>query len=94
MLRWARREIANYLAIAVYPLGMLLSRKKKVIDMSELSQKGENIYQTKILPHLSVEKLKGKIVAIETESEGYFIEDTVLKAVMLVRKYYPHQIFL
>jgi len=65
-----------------------------VIDMSELSQKGENIYQTKILPHLSVEKLKGKIVAIETESEGYFIEDTVLKAVMLVRKYYPHQIFL
>lgn len=27
--------------------------------MSELSQKGEKIYQTKILPNLSVDKLKG-----------------------------------
>jgi len=61
--------------------------------MSELSQKGENIYQTHILPNLSVEKLKGKIVAIETESEDYFIEDTVLKAVMLARKQYPQQKF-
>jgi hypothetical protein len=46
----------------------------KVINMSELSQKGENIYQTKILPNLPVDKLNGKIVAIETESEDYFIE--------------------
>jgi len=61
--------------------------------MSDLSQKGENIYQTHILPNLSVEKLKGKIVAIETESEDYFIEDTVLKAVMLARKQYPQQKF-
>jgi len=61
--------------------------------MSKLSKKGENIYQTHILPHLSVEKLKGKIVAIETESEDYFIEETVLKAVMLARKQYPHKKF-
>ena len=61
--------------------------------MSKLSQKGENIYQTKILPNLSVDKLKGKIVAIETETENYFIEDTVLKAVMLAKKQYPQQPF-
>jgi phage I-like protein len=61
--------------------------------MSELSKKGENIYQTKILPNLPVDKLKGKIVAIEVESEDYFVEDTVLKAVMLGRKRYPQQKF-
>jgi hypothetical protein len=61
--------------------------------MSELHDKGEHIYNTKILPQLSIDKLKGKIVAIEIKSADYFIEDTVLKAVMLGRKRYPQQKF-
>jgi len=61
--------------------------------MSELSQKGETIYHTRISPNLSVENLKGKIIAIEVDSGEYFIEQTVLKAVMLGRKRYPQQKF-
>jgi hypothetical protein len=57
--------------------------------MSELSEKGNKIYDFQILPQLSVDKLKGKIIAIDVQSEEYFIEDTVLKAVMLGRKRYP-----
>jgi len=45
------------------------------------------------LPQLAIDKLKGKIIAIEIKSADYFIEDTVLKAVMLGRKRYPQQKF-
>ncbi len=61
--------------------------------MSELHNKGEHIYKTKILPKLSIDELKGKIIAIEIKSSDYFIEDTVLKAVMLGKKQYPQQKF-
>lgn len=61
--------------------------------MSELFQKGEIIYHTQILPQLPVANLKGKIVAIDVDSGDYFIEQTVLKAVMLGRKRYPRQKF-
>ncbi|HIE01324.1 MAG: hypothetical protein VSS75_033880 [Candidatus Parabeggiatoa sp.] len=61
--------------------------------MSELHDKGEQIYKTQILPQLAIDKLKGKIIAIEIKSADYFIEDTVLKAVMLGRKRYPQQKF-
>ncbi len=46
----------------------------------ELSSKGEEIYANRILPRLATDKLKGRIVAIDVESEDYFIETTVLKA--------------
>jgi len=61
--------------------------------MSELHDKGEHIYNTQILPQLPIDKLKGKIIAIEIKSADYFIENTVLKAVMLGRKQYPQQKF-
>jgi len=61
--------------------------------MSELHEKGEHIYNTQILPQLPISQLKGKIIAIEINSTDYFIEDTVLKAVMLGRKQYPQQKF-
>jgi hypothetical protein len=64
-----------------------------VTDMSELYEQGEHIYNTHILPNLAVDQLKGKIIAIEIQSQDYFIEDTVLKAVMLGRKKYPQQTF-
>ncbi len=60
---------------------------------SKLATKGQEIYQNQILPNLNVDKLKGKIVAIEIESGDYFIEETPLKAVMLGRKTYPKQKF-
>jgi hypothetical protein len=47
----------------------------KVTDMSELSEKGNQIYESKILPQLPVDKLKGKIIAIDVQSEEYFIEE-------------------
>jgi len=62
--------------------------------MSELHEKGEHIYKTRILPQLPVDNLKGQIIAIDIKSTDYFIEDTVLKAVMLGRKRYPQRKFL
>jgi len=61
--------------------------------MSELHEKGEHIYKTQILPQLPVDNLKGQIIAIDIKSTDYFIEDTVLKAVMLGRKRYPQRKF-
>ena len=62
-------------------------------EMSELSEKGNQIYNTQILPQLPVEQLKGKIIAIEVQSGDYFIENSVLDAVMLGRQKYPQQKF-
>ena len=45
--------------------------------MSELHDKGEQIYNRQILPQLPIDKLKGKIIAIEIKSADYFIENTV-----------------
>ena len=42
------------------------------VTLSAFSPKGENIFQTKILPNISVENLKGKIVAIDIETEDYY----------------------
>lgn len=62
--------------------------------MGQLAQQGEAIYQQDILPALDTAKLKGKIVAIDVDCKDYFIENTVLKAVMLGRKKYPrHQFY-
>lgn len=62
--------------------------------MGQLATQGEAIYQQDILPVLDTAKLKGKIVAIDVDSKDYFIENTVLKAVMLGRKTYPqHQFY-
>ncbi len=55
--------------------------------------KGIEIYQTRIVPKLDIEELKGKIVAVDVESGDYFVEQTVLKAVMLGRKKYPRRQF-
>ncbi len=55
--------------------------------------KGIKIYQTQILPKLDIEKLEGKIVAIDIESGDYFVEQTVLKASVLGRKKYPRRQF-
>jgi hypothetical protein len=61
--------------------------------LSEFSQKGEDIYKAKILPEISVEDLKGKIMAIEVDSGDYFIDSTVVKAITLAQKKYPEKKF-
>ena len=60
---------------------------------SELSQKGEQIFQMKVLPNISVEKLKGQIVAIDVETGEYYIDRTILKAGTLGRKTHPQARF-
>lgn len=60
---------------------------------SELAQKGELLFQLRILPNISVEKLKGQIVAINVETGDYYIERTILKAGMLGRKTHPQAKF-
>lgn len=61
--------------------------------LSEFSQKGEEIYKNKILPTISLDELKGKIVAIDVESSDYFIEGTVVKALISAQKKYPDRKF-
>jgi hypothetical protein len=62
--------------------------------MVQLAKQGEVIYQQDIFPILDTVELKGKIVAIDVDTKDYFIENTVLKAVMLGRKKYPqHQFY-
>lgn len=61
--------------------------------LSEFSQKGGEIYKASILPEISVEDLKGKIMAIEVDSGDYFIESTVVKAITLAQKKYPDKKF-
>ena len=60
--------------------------------LSEFSQKGEDIYNTRIQSELPP-GLKGKIVAIEVESGDYFIEDTPLKAGIQGQKKHPNKQF-
>jgi hypothetical protein len=56
---------------------------KNLPNMQELSQKAEGIYQ-KILPEIN--KMIGKYVAIELESEEYFVGETREDAVANARQ--------
>lgn len=61
--------------------------------LSPFAQKGEDIYRQRILPEISEEALKGKIVAIEVESGDYFIDDNSLKAITHAQTKYPDKMF-
>jgi hypothetical protein len=67
--------------------------KMPELTLSEFSQKGEDIYNTKILPRISLEDLKGKIMAIDVDTGDYFIESSVVKAITLAQKKYPAKKF-
>ena len=60
--------------------------------LSEFSQKGADIYNTRI-KHELPPGLKGKIVAIEVESGDYFIGDTPLRAGICGQKKHPNKQF-
>jgi hypothetical protein len=63
------------------------------ISQAEFAQKGEEIYKSRILPEISEEKLKGKLIAIDVETGKYFIDNTSLKAVTRAQKELPNKIF-
>jgi hypothetical protein len=62
------------------------------VDMHRLGEEGERIYHEKLKPILEP-KYKGKIVAIEVDSEDYFIGDTVVEAGTKAKERYPDKIF-
>lgn len=55
-------------------------------------QKAEAIYRTKLKQKLEG-KYKGRIVAIDVESEDYFVGKTVLEAIEKGRKKHPGKLF-
>ncbi len=61
--------------------------------LSPFAQKGEAIYRDQILPEISEETLKGKIVAIEVESGDYFIDEDSLKAITRAQTKHPAKMF-
>ena len=63
------------------------------IILSEFAEKGEVIYKQQILPEISEEKLKGKLIAIDVDTGKYFIDDTSIKAVTRAQREFPDKIF-
>lgn len=61
--------------------------------LSEFAQKGEALYQSRVLPEISEEKLKGKFVAIDVDTGKYFIDDLDVKAIMRARREFPNRKF-
>jgi hypothetical protein len=55
-------------------------------------RKAEAIYRKKLKPKLE-EKFKGRIVAIDVDSEDYFVGKTVLEAIEKGRRKHPGKIF-
>ena len=55
-------------------------------------KKAQAIYRRKLKPKLE-EKYQGRIVAIDVESEDYFVGRTVLEAIEKGRRKHPRKIF-
>jgi len=61
------------------------------VDTRRLAEKGEELY--KRLKDELEPKYKGKIMAIEVDSEDYFIGDSVSDACKKAKEKYPDRIF-
>ena len=62
------------------------------INPSELSRKGEEIYQNELKGKLEKEHI-GKFVAIEVESKDYFLADSPVEANQKAKNKYPNKVF-
>jgi len=62
------------------------------VDTRRLGEEGERIYYEKLKPILEP-KYQGKIVAIEVDSEDYFIGDSVIEVLQKARAVYPDKLF-
>ncbi len=64
-----------------------LARSKR-----QIADKGQEIYDRKLKSKLEP-KYRGQIVAIETDSEDYFLGTSVVEVVKEARKKYPDKLF-
>lgn len=63
-------------------------------SIKELSERGKAIYGSLVAKkEINEEMLRGKVVAIEIESENFFIGDSVLDAYNKAKEKYPDSIF-
>ena len=60
--------------------------------MSKLSEKSKLFYDTKLKPLLEPTE-KGQFVAIEPDSESYFVDKDGTKALLRARATFPDKIF-
>ncbi len=60
--------------------------------MSKLAEKSKLFYETK-LKHLLEPKEKGQFVAIEPDSESYFVDKDGTKALLEARQAFPEKMF-
>ena len=60
--------------------------------LQDLEKKGQEIYESKLKEPLE-KKHFGKYVAIDIESEDYFVADTLDDVLLKAKKKYPNKIF-
>lgn len=60
--------------------------------MSELAEKSKALYESKLKKLLEPAE-KGKFVAIEPETESYFVDKDGTKALLQARKSFPDKLF-
>ena len=63
-----------------------------LLTPQEIERKGQEIYEQKLKEQLEKEHL-GKYVAIDIETEEYFLGETLDEALTLARNKYPNKIF-
>lgn len=60
--------------------------------LSQLSEKAWAIYEKKLKKKLESEFM-GQVIAIEVESEDWFLGETVVEALLKARQKYPDKLF-
>ncbi len=69
-----------------------MANGENLLTTEQIAARGEKIYAEKLKPLLEP-KENGKFVAIEVESEDYFIGMSILEAIDLAKKKYPTKLF-
>ena len=67
-------------------------RKDKTETGDELSEKGQRLYDERLRERLEPEH-KGEFVAIEPDTERYFLGSTGIAALRAARRELPHKLF-
>jgi hypothetical protein len=71
---------------------MVFAMDEPILNPAMVAEKGEKIYQEKYKDQLEKTSI-GKFVAIEVESEKYFLADTAEDALANAKKEYPNKFF-
>lgn len=62
------------------------------LSLQQIEKKGQEIYENKLRSQLEPFK-NGKYVAIDVESEKYFVANTLEEALLQAQKKYPNHLF-